>query len=182
VKKNISKESKEAHVRVYARAHPELSKAAIYEHFKGTKYGARKTDVLSWVRIERKESISETKRAKAIPKKYRKAPEKPVRAESTVKRVRAPEVTRTNTLNQALGVNSSLSNAYSIAHVTTKTKQYHIKFTDESGFKAQFNKLMAHYQLNHKEIIVFFEGPYPYRGDYFATPEFEREMKKRGLW
>ena len=180
--RKITKESKEAHVRVYARAHPELSKGAIYEHFKGTKYGARKTDVLSWVRIERKESITETKRAKAIPKKYRKTPEKPVRAESTVKRIRAPEITRTSTLNKALVVNSSLSNAYSIAHITTKTKQYHIKFTDESGYRSQLIKLLAHYQINPKETIVIFEGPYPYRGDYFATPEFEREMKKRGLW
>lgn len=182
-----SKESKEAHIKVYARAHQDLNKSEIYEHFKGTKYATRKTVLLKYIREERKENpVSPAKREKSVPVKYRKVAEKTEKerpkGHDYRHKIDAPPRSTTRKIRTVLDRMEALPDSYSIAHVNVGLSSYHIKFDTVSSYHFQLNKLASRYHFSADNTKVKFDGPYPYKGYYFVTPAFEQEMKRRGVW
>lgn len=184
---------KEAHISVYAREHPTQSANQVYSHFKGSEYALRKTDALRVIREARnKPSVSEKKRLASIPKKYQKASSKPQEARSAPKLRSLPRFPPTKSKSLIFDRMDKIPNTYSVAHINTKShtkngihyqgKTLHIKFNSRSKYESELYRLGRQYDFKPKDVNISFEGPFAYRGEVFVTPDFEKEMMRRGLW
>lgn len=177
--------SKEARIKVYAREHPEQSATAIYEHFKGTKYGTRKTDALRYVREERKApAISENKKYSSTPVKYRKGPSP--KFKQTLERLShyrvLPALPPTKNLQKINSRLRAIPYSFAIAEVNAPRKKRYIKFTTVTAYNKELSRLAYEYGFDKNKTVVVFKGPYAYRNQVFVTEEFEQEAKRRGLW
>lgn len=177
--------SKEAHIKVYAREHPDQSATAIYEHFKGTKYATRKTDALRYVREERKApAVSETKKYYSTPVKYRKGPSPKLKqTQERLSHYRVlPALPPTKSLQKINSRLRSIPNSFAIAEINAPRKKRYVKFTDSNSFNKELSRLSRQYGFDKEKTDVVFKGPYAYRNEVFVTEEFEQEAKRRGLW
>lgn len=177
--------SKEAHIKVYARANPDKSATAIYEHFKGSKYATRKTDTLRYVREERGQKVTPTKQKASIPVKYRK-PETSNKGRFSDYRPlpRFPSTKDRGLAHKRLNVvNKAGPDSYLIANVRPRgQKVYHITFRDEKTFNSELNRLSRQYNFDKRTAQIDYDGPYDYQNTVFVAPEFKDELKRRGLW
>lgn len=189
----VTKSQKEAHISVYAREHPSQSANQVYSHFKGSKYALRKTDALKIIRESRgKPSVSQEKRLASVPKKYQKAPSKGQEGRVASKLRTLPKMPSTKSKSLIFDRMDKIPNTYSIAHVNTKghtkngihypAKSLHIKFNSRLKYESELSRLGRQYDFKTSDVNVSFEGPFAYRGEVFVTPDFEREMMRRGLW
>jgi len=181
---SISKERKEAQIKVYAQNHPNESASSIYERFKGSEYGVRKTDALRYVREARKaKPVSETKRYKSIPAKYRSGrptPQKPVRpsVEYAYPVEKLPPYRPTKNRSVILSRLENHPGAHAIAIVKTGQGTFYIKFKDESSLISQTNKIEEHYG---RKTDVTYTGPVATKGNRFVSQKFYEEARRRGV-
>lgn len=188
-----NRSQKEAHISVYAREHPTQSANSVYSHFKGSEYALRKTDTLKIIRDSRgKPSVSEKKRLASVPKKYQKAPSKAQEGSPRPRLRTLPRMPSTKSKSLIFDRMDKIPNTYSIAHINTKShtrngihynaKSLHIKFNSRSKYESELSRLGRQYDFKPKDVNISFEGPFAYRGEVFVTPDFEKEMIRRGLW